>query len=277
MTGFSADWLALRERTDARARAPALAAMLGSRLAPRESVTVVDLGCGTGANLRATSGLLGPYQRWRLVDHDQALLDEASARLLRWADAVESAGAELMLRKGKRRIAVSFRRADLGEEIEHGGFREIDLVTASALFDLVSAELIASLAGKVAHGGALFYAVLTYDGTQSWTPPHQADERMLGAFNAHQLRDKGMGPAAGGAAPRHLAASFAASGATCHAAASPWLLGSADAKLIDLLASGVAAAARETGLIADADAAAWLAAPRLGCKIGHQDLLAVPE
>jgi SAM-dependent methyltransferase len=277
MTGFSADWLALRERADAHARAPTLAAMLGSCLAPRQSATVIDLGCGTGANLRATSVLLGPCQSWLLIDHDQALLDEAAARLSRWADAVESAGPELMLRKGKRRIAVSFRRADLGEEIEHGGFREIDLVTASALFDLVSAELIESLAGKVARGGALFYAVLTYDGTQSWTPPHRADERMLAAFNAHQLRDKGMGPAAGGAAPRHLAASFAASGAICHAAASPWLLGPADAKLIDVLASGVASAARETGLVADAEIAAWLAAPRTGCRTGHQDLLAVPE
>jgi hypothetical protein len=35
MTGFSVDWLASRERADARARAPALVAMLG-RLAPRE-------------------------------------------------------------------------------------------------------------------------------------------------------------------------------------------------------------------------------------------------
>jgi SAM-dependent methyltransferase len=277
MTGFSVDWLASRERADVRARAPALAAMLGSRLAPRQSVAVVDLGCGTGANLRATSALLGPYQSWQLVDHDRTLLDEASARLSRWADAVESAGQELVLRKGKRRIAVSFRRADLESEIEHGGFRGIDLVTASALFDLVSAELIQSLAGKVTRGGALFYAVLTYDGTQSWTPPHQADERILGAFNAHQLRDKGMGPAAGGAACRHLAASFAASGASCHGAASPWLLGPADAKLVDLVAAGVADAARETGLVGDAEIAAWLAVPRTGCRIGHQDLLAVPD
>jgi len=275
--GFSADWLASREPADARARAPRLAAMLGSRMAPRESVSVVDLGCGTGANLRATSALLGPQQSWCLVDHDKALLDEAAARLSRWADTVESTGAKLMLRKGKRRIAVSFRRADLEDEIEHGSYRDIDLVTASALFDLVSAELIASLAGPVTRAGALFYAVLTYDGTQSWTPPHPADERMLAAFNAHQLRDKGLGLAAGAAAPRRLAESFAATGATCHSAASPWRLGVADAKLIDRLAAGAAAAARETGLVTEAEAAAWLAVPRHGCEIGHQDLLAVPE
>jgi SAM-dependent methyltransferase len=277
LTGFSPDWLALREAADARARAPALAAMLGRFLARRRSVTVVDLGCGTGANLRAIAGLLGRRQSWRLVDHDQALLDEAASRLSGWADAVENAGTPLTLRKGDRLIDVRFRRADLRDECARGEFRGADLVTASALFDLVSAEVIASLAREVARAGTLFYAVLTYDGTQSWAPPHAADERVLDAFNAHQSRDKGLGPAAGGAAHDHLVAAFAASGARVHVAASPWLLGSADVKLIDRLASDVAAAAHETGLIADEEIIAWLASKRQGCEIGHQDLLVVPD
>ena len=87
MSGFTAEWLALREAADARARAPALASMLRERLASRRAVAIVDLGSGTGANLRATAPLLGKRQSWRLVDHDQALLDEAAARLVDWADA----------------------------------------------------------------------------------------------------------------------------------------------------------------------------------------------
>jgi SAM-dependent methyltransferase len=276
MSGFTAEWLALREAADARARAPALAAMLRERLAPRRAVAIVDLGSGTGANLRATAPLLGKRQSWRLVDHDQALLDEAAARLVDWADAVENAGPSLMLRKGERRIAVSFRRADLADEIARGDFAGIDLVTASALFDLVSAELIAALAAKVAAAGALFYAVLTYDGAQSWAPSHPVDDRVLGAFNRHQSRDKGLGPAAGGAAPSLLAAAFAAAGAIFHEAASPWRLGATDATLIDRLAAGIAIAARETGLVGEDEIAAWLARKRRSCEIGHQDLLVVP-
>jgi SAM-dependent methyltransferase len=276
MSGFTAEWLALREAADARARAPDLAAMLRSRLAPRRAVSVLDLGSGTGANLRATAKLLGPLQAWRLVDHDPSLLDAAAARLRVWADAVEAEGMPLVLRKDGRRIAVSFLRADLKSEIARGDFGGFDLVTASALFDLVSPELIAALAGKVAAAGALFYAVLTYDGAQSWAPAHPADERVLGAFHRHQARDKGLGPAAGGAAPAHLAAAFAAAGAIFHAAASPWRLGATDAPLIQRLAAGIAAAARETGLVAERDISAWLARERPSCEIGHQDLLAVP-
>jgi SAM-dependent methyltransferase len=285
MSGFTAQWLALREAADARARAPSLASLLRDRLAPRSAVTILDLGSGSGSNLRAIAPLLGPDQAWRLVDHDAALLDEAAARLAGWADATVQTGErsggrfghDLALRKDGRSIAVAFRRADLADEIAHGDFAGIDLVTASALFDLVSAELIAALAAKVAAAGALFYAVLSYDGAQSWTPPHPLDARMRVAFNRHQSRDKGLGLASGSGAPASLAAAFAATGAAIHVAASPWRLGAGDAALIAELAAGIAAAARETGSISEREIAAWLAAKRESCEIGHQDMLALPR
>jgi SAM-dependent methyltransferase len=200
MTGFSADWLALREPADLRARAPALAAILSDRLLERRAISVVDLGCGTGANLRATAPLLGRHQRWRLVDHDQVLLDAAAIRLSGWANQVESAGEPLTLYKDGKRIEVRFHQADLRDEVERGDLRGVDLVTASALFDLVSAELIQSLALALARAGVLFHTVLTYDGEQRWAPAHVSDAEVVAAFNVHQQRDKGLGPAAGSAA-----------------------------------------------------------------------------
>jgi SAM-dependent methyltransferase len=277
MTGFSADWLALREPVDLRARAPALSEILRDRLAHRRSVSVVDLGCGTGANLRATAPLLGRRQRWRLVDHDQALLDAAAARLSNWADRVESIGDSLTFHKDDKRIEVRFHRADLRDEVERGDLAGVDLVTASALFDLVSAELIQSLALALARAGVLFHTVLTYDGEQRWAPAHGSDAGVIAAFNAHQQRDKGLGPAAGSAAHRHLVDAFAATSARLHIAASPWRLGPTDGRLIRELFLGIAEAARETGLVASEAIAAWLAAPRQSCEIGHQDLLVVPD
>ena len=38
----------------------------------RRPIRVVDLGCGTGSNLRATAPLLGAEQHWTLVDYDPA-------------------------------------------------------------------------------------------------------------------------------------------------------------------------------------------------------------
>jgi hypothetical protein len=79
MTGFSADWLALRAAADAdaRARDKGLAARLGGYFASCGEVRVLDLGAGTGANMRATAPLIAAPQHWVLADNDAALLARA--------------------------------------------------------------------------------------------------------------------------------------------------------------------------------------------------------
>ena len=197
MSGFSAAWLDLREGVDHRARNRRLERALAKHFDGWRPVTVVDLGCGTGSNLRATAPLLGPEQHWTLVDHDQALLDAAADRLAAWADGADRQGGTLALFKGPKRIDVEFRRADLARDLEGALGANANLVTASALFDLVSAEFIARFAAAVAARKSAFYTVLTYDGDQRWMPEHEADAGLLAAFHAHQRRDKGFGPARG--------------------------------------------------------------------------------
>ena len=113
MSGFAPEWLDLREGADHRSRNRKLERALAKHFDGWRPVTVVDLGCGTGSNLRATSPLLGPEQYWTLVDHDQALLDAAAQRLAAWADGADRQGGTLALFKGAKRINVEFRRADL--------------------------------------------------------------------------------------------------------------------------------------------------------------------
>ena len=77
MSGFSADWLALRAGADARARDRDLAARLGRHFADVGEVRVLDLGAGSGANLRATAPLIEASQHWLLADNDAGLLARA--------------------------------------------------------------------------------------------------------------------------------------------------------------------------------------------------------
>ena len=51
--GFSPTWLSLREPADRRARSADLGETLARHLARRERPLILDLGCGTGSNLRA--------------------------------------------------------------------------------------------------------------------------------------------------------------------------------------------------------------------------------
>ena len=212
MSGFSAQWLDLREPVDHRSRSVELGRRLARHFEGWRPITVVDLGCGTGSNLRATAPLLGPDQSWTLVDYDQALLDAASERLAAWADGADKQDNRLILFKGAKRLSVEFRRADIAGDLEGALGAAANLVTASAFFDLVSADFIARFAAAVAQRRAAFYTVLTYDGDQRWTPEHEADTIMTEAFHAHQARDKGFGAAAGPHAPDALGEAFTSAG-----------------------------------------------------------------
>jgi predicted RNA methylase len=276
---FSASWLDLREKADHAARSPAITHRLAAYFAGSVAVTVVDLGSGTGSNLRATAPHLPGLQHWTLVDHDEALLEAAGSRLHRDAAEADTAALPWRITLAGRKITVTPRCADLAEGLAPLLSSRPELVTASALFDLVSAEAIARMVADIAAAGAAFSTVLTYDGTGHWTPPHRADTAVLDAFNRHMTRDKGLGPAAGPAATAALATAFKAHGYEVAVAPSPWVLTRpADSGLMDELMSGIAGAVADTGAVDAATLAAWQAARRHAhaVNVGHLDLIALP-
>lgn len=279
MSGFSPDWLALREPADHRARDRDLLTDLAERLQGRRSVSVVDLGCGAGSNLRAVAPYLPADQHWRLIDHDPALLAVARERIAAWSDHAETVAGDLVATRNGQTLTVSFIEADLARDLDGALHGEPDLVTAAALFDLVSADWIRGFADLVAARGAAFHTALTYNGEESWAPPHPADAAMLAAFHAHQGGDKGFGPSAGPAASRHLAEAFTRNGYEVRIGESSWQLDDADAALVRELALGIAAAVRETGRVPEATIAAWSDGRLSGasCRVGHTDLLALPR
>jgi SAM-dependent methyltransferase len=282
MSGFSADWLRLREPADAAARDRRLVARVAAALATVEVPSIVDLGAGTGATLRAVAPQLGAWQRWTLVDADADLLLAARDALASWGEgrglAPSVAEGLLRLADGTRRVDIAFLRADLARDALPVEGR-VDLVTATALFDLVSARFVARLAAELARRGCALYAALDVDAAVEWFPPLPGDGAVDAAFRSHQTRDKGFGGALGPSATATLAAAFEASGYAVATAPSPWRLGPGDRPLTTALIEGRAAAVRETGLVAPDVLAGWVKARRdgHGCIIGHRDLLAVPR
>jgi hypothetical protein len=278
MTGFSPDWLALREPADHAARAEEVAREVFAHFAGHASITLADLGCGTGSNLRAMADHLPPRQIWRLIDWDRHLLDAARGRLVSWADRAETEDADVRLQKGAHDITLRLEQADLARDFESVLDRHADLVTATAFFDLVSANWIDDFCAALARRRLPLYAILTYDGHEQWSPPHASDAAMLAAFHAHQQRDKGFGPAAGPFAAAHLARALEEQGYRVTSAPSPWRLDPQQRELMGELARGAAQAVAETGLVGDSVIASWRAAHERAeaCVIGHVDLFARP-
>ncbi|MBD3848471.1 class I SAM-dependent methyltransferase [Bosea sp. SSUT16] len=278
MAGFSPEWLALREPADHAARNPQLLAAVGAFFAAKPSLSVLDLGCGAGANLRGSYAVLPERQHWTLVDHDADLLAVARERLVGWADEAREQGEELVLAKDGKTITVDTRQVDLDKDLDWVlGWRP-DLVTAAALFDLTSKRWIERFVAALASQKLPLYTVLTYDGRENWKPAHRSDARMLAAFKHHQHLDKGFGPAAGPEACDIMAEAFRKSGFAVSTADSAWLLDEGHRDLRDALARGITDAVRETGQVEPAAIAAWLEARQAAAsaRIGHQDLWARP-
>jgi predicted RNA methylase len=92
MTGFSTDWLALREPADRAARNPQLLDCVATFISAAKSLTILDLGAGTGSTLRAVAPVLRTAQRWVLVDVDGSLVSAGAHLLAAWAAESLSAG-----------------------------------------------------------------------------------------------------------------------------------------------------------------------------------------
>lgn len=249
---FSPEWLALRAPADAAARDGALVGALAAWAAASPRLTVADIGAGSGATLRTLHASL-PGARWRLIDHDRALLDLA-------ADSATALGATA------EPLALDL-AADPAAAVAEG----VGLVTASAFFDLASADWIDAFAAAAHQSGAAVYAALNYDGRESWAPAHPEDDAVLAGFLADMRRDKGLGPALGAGAGAYLADRLQALGYRVAITDSPWRLQAPrDAALMAALADGIADAA---GASDD-----WRAHRRAAqsAVIGHVDVLALP-
>jgi len=263
---FDADWLTLREPADHGARADAPVRLLRDHLGSRPLLRILDLGAGTGSNLRFLSPLLPQPQRWTLIDHDPGLLERVRPP------------------EGRPDVLWHSVCTDLSHWREHAGLQAPDLVTASALIDLVSETWLESLAEGSCAIGAAVYIALSYDGQVRWSQPDPLDAQVRAAVNAHQERDKGLGGALGPRATAVLAARLRDRGYSVRTEASPWNLGAESSALGRLLVAGWVDAACEQDpgscpayRLWGQRRAADLAAGRSRVHVGHWDLVALPE
>lgn len=276
MTGFPADWLALREPADHRARNAEVANAVLGWFTLRDHISVVDLGSGTGSNLRATASLLPHVQIWTLVEHDADLIAAAKPLLRAWADTSHAEGEALVLTKGPAKITVHFSQLDVARDPSAVLGDAPDLVTAAAMFDLISESYIMRLAREVAARRAAFYSVLTYNGVERWSPHRPADGQVTAGFLRHQLRDKGFGPASGPMAAANLADQFRLNGYTVTEGDSSWQLAANDRLLIEELLRGHAMAVLENKSVDAKTVESWVKVKRTGAIVGHTDTFAVP-
>jgi hypothetical protein len=253
----SPDWLVLREPADAAARSAELAERLARHVSVAGRLVIHDLGGGSGAMGRWLAPRLPSPQHWVVHDRD--------------ADRLE-----LAVGAPPGSATVEARRSDLAC-LTSDDVAGADLVTASALLDLLTADELVRILRACA--GLPMLLALTVVGRVTLSPADPLDACIGAAFNAHQRRDRLLGPDAVNVAIEELRRT----GADILVRPSPWRLDATHADLTaDWLDGWVAAACeQEPALTADAGAyrqrrLAQAAAGELAVTVDHADLLVLP-
>ncbi len=282
MEKFTRDWLNLREAVDAAARNRGLLQQLVAWRERHGQLAILDLGAGSGTNFRFLAPRLGGEQQWLLLDNDPQLLDSIDSVMHRWANVN---GFHIEHQTGGLRIAgngfscfLESRRFDLRCMED---FAPAQLVTASALLDLVSGVWLETLAQRCRSAGMAVYFALTYDGLMNWQPQDKADDTVRERVNRHQHTDKGFGRALGPEAAEFAVNCLQRQGCRVATGRSDWRLGPAESELQLALVAGYAEAAKQQNETSAAWVNDWLLRRRRlitaslsNMTVGHTDIFA---
>ena len=259
MSGFDPAWLKLRESYDHAVRDADLTKAFVEALGP--SPRLIDLGCGTGSNLRYLAPHLPADQSWTCIDYDPLLLNVLQT---------EKPGG----------VEVGTVRLDLAKNLDQVPIEPGLGVTSTALLDLTSTVWLDQLAECCRNCPVLM--TLAVDGVLDFRPDDPLDQQVSIAFWRHQATDKGFGPAAGPYAVSHLERRFCELGHDVRIGKSDWVFSYQDSAILDPLLRGIAGAAME--IEPSLPVQAWLdrrladvEKGRLAMKVGHDDLLALPR
>jgi len=231
---FDIDWLSERYPFDVEARNKALESKVVAHLAEKSSITLVDVGAGTGSNFLYFVEQLPQSQKWYLVEQNESLKKATIRRLKDYASYhkynFERKKDTVKITSIKRDITVTILNDSLLNLAELIDLKKVDLVLANAVFDLFSAAQIDQLVSLITQNKLAFYHTLSYEG-MTFNPTDPFDEVFIDTYNEHMERPQAFGKALGRHASQYMVKSFEAAKSTVQSAPSKWQIEAVDIKM----------------------------------------------
>jgi hypothetical protein len=260
------NWLAARVAADTAARAATLNTLVPDLINylavtgdHQDTLEIIDLGAGTGANQRWLAPRLPFRQRWVHLDHDPMI-----SRSLPLPDDT------MIIDDSVEALSRLLASRDAGRQ----------LVTCSALLDVLTMRQLDAVCRALIDNRVPALFSLTVTGTLGVVPSHPDDQPLLDAFNDHQRRAGRGGPEAASVAAETLRAA----GFDVRCQETPWQLTAASGQAFvgQVLQERLHAAVSQHPGLAQA-ATAWLELRRsqlavgiMRIELGHGDILALP-
>ena len=220
-------WLEHRYPCDVEARNANIEKKFLEYFSQRERLRIMDAGSGTGSNFRYYFSKLPEQQEWVLLEQDAKLLEACRERLTSFAQEnqyqLERKTDGYLIKSGRKQANIRFLQGKLEDVKTLTDLEQLDVITANALFDLVSYEQFDAFAAQIACYQVCLMASLNYYET-SFLPFSSIDGRFLQYFHTHMTRPQDFGEAMGPNCTEEMLDLLAAHEMKCEQEGSQWHL-----------------------------------------------------
>ena len=203
---FSKAWLTEREFFDNQSRSNLLIKEI--KKDSRSINKIIDLGCGTGSFLRWCIAQKLSFSEAMLIDFDRRLINSIGMLFRRFLKNKNYTIKKVNTREylvtnlsSLEKSKILFLKKNIINSLDK--IDRYDLVSLSALSDLLSKNIIRRLLSKTNRNKYIYFS-LCFNGKIRWSPVNEFDNYVINKFNKHQIQDKGFGIALGENSIRYI-------------------------------------------------------------------------
>ena len=196
---FTATWINLRESYDMLSRSDLLQNLYKNNKMNLKKV--IDLGGGNGSFLRWCHYKNITYDDFLIIDNDEALLKSFYSRTKSYLSMMSLSlikdnmmSYRIQNLKNNKDGFITLKKQDFYKSIDT--INDYNLVSFSAVSDLLSKKFIKCLFDKVDKGTNLYFSIC-FDGRVKWKNKNKHDKYIVSMFNQHQKQEKTTGVALG--------------------------------------------------------------------------------
>ena len=196
---FTATWINLRESYDMLSRSDLLQNLYKKNKLNLKKV--IDLGGGNGSFLRWCHYKNIIYDDFLIIDNDEALLKSFYPRTKSYLSMMSLSlikdnmmSYRIQNLKNNKDGFITLKKQDFYKSIDI--INDYNLVSFSAVSDLLSKKFIKCLFDKIDKGTNLYFSIC-FDGRVKWKNKNKHDKYTVSMFNQHQKQEKTTGVALG--------------------------------------------------------------------------------
>lgn len=194
-------WLSYRAACDTAARNKSIERKFLEFFDHKPTLDIVDVGAGTGANFRYYFNRIKQNQHWTFIEKDARLTEETNACMAQFAQQqgykLEQKNSNLIhISADTKQASIKIIQGSL-HDIEHlVSLPDADVVTANAVFDLISYEQFDALVHKLKKEYVCLLSTMNYYEI-SFLPFSEADMRFIHWYHMYMKRPQSFGIAMG--------------------------------------------------------------------------------